>query len=347
MCKQIEARRKIAIKVPYEKFQCKKDNFTATLTVVNEKEENHLCKTSNYNRMNDGKGRPAVIVCPGGAYFFKCDREGMPVAKAFAKAGAAAFLLDYSVTPNRFPAALLEVAQSILYVRQHAAQYNINPDKIIVCGFSAGGHLAATIGAMWHQPFLWKALQTTREMLRPQGIILGYPVITTGENTHIDSCINLLGYENCTDLLESDWAAGYWLNGEMTQTQNCWNEQEQWELKKRYDELLTDYEKKEGDLQESLNILKAVSIEGQITANTPPAFIWTTFDDDLVPMENSMLFVEAMRKENIPVEFHLFPHGIHGLSLATEDISAMPDRQDISLTVQAWFSMALGWMESL
>lgn len=281
----------ITLKVPYEKFQCKKDDFVATLTVVEETVRNI---------------RPAVIVCPGGAYFFKCDREGMPVARAFAKAGMAAFLLDYSVTPNRFPAALLEVAQSILYVRQHAEQYNVNPDKIIVCGFSAGGHLAASIGTMWHQSFLWKALGTTKEMICPQGIILCYPVITTGKYTHIDSCVNLLGYENCKDLVAGN-------------TSN----------------------------QETSDVLKSVSIEKQITANTPPAFIWTTFDDDLVPMENSLLFVEAMRKEKIPVEFHLFPHGIHGLSLATRDISALPDGQDVSDAVQIWFSMALRWIEGL
>lgn len=325
----------IPLKVPYEKFHCKKDGFVATLTAIEEQEMTE-------DRKADEK-RPAVIVCPGGAYFFKCDREGMPVAKAFARAGAAAFLLDYSVTPNRFPAALLEVARSVQYVREHAQEYRVNPDNIIVCGFSAGGHLAACLGAMWQQPFLWQALETTKEMIRPDGIIPCYPVITTGEYTHVDSCVNLVGYENCGDLV-----TGYTLNQDMERTQNCWAEREKEELKKSYDKLLAQCEYYDNGVHyESASILQLVSLEKQVTSMMPPTFIWTTFDDDLVPMENSLLLVKAMRKQNVPVEFHLFPHGIHGLSLATEDISLMPDGSDVSQTVQAWFAMAWRWIESL
>ena len=81
--------------------------------------------------------RPAVIVCPGGAYRYKSEREGDPVAMRFLAAGIHAFVLQYSVAPNRYPAAFLELASAVAEVRKHASEWNVDPEKILVCGFSA------------------------------------------------------------------------------------------------------------------------------------------------------------------------------------------------------------------
>ena len=137
--------------------------------------------------------RPAVIICPGGAYAWISDREGEPVAEAFTAHGISAYVLSYTCAPNGyFPTALVEVFAAIRYVREHAAEHHIDPNRIYVCGFSAGGHAAAAAGVFWNHPIA-KSLGFEGTMHRPDGMILGYPVITDGEVAHRDSFRNLHG----------------------------------------------------------------------------------------------------------------------------------------------------------
>ena len=92
--------------------------------------------------------RPAVIICPGGSYQYTSLREAEPPAMAFLAAGIDAFVLHYSCAPQaRFPVALVQLARAVAHVRERAAQWNIDPRRIAVCGFSAGGHLAACLAA--------------------------------------------------------------------------------------------------------------------------------------------------------------------------------------------------------
>ena len=103
------------------------------------------------------KPRPAVIICPGGSYEFTSDREAEPVALAWNTRGYHAFVLRYSVAPSRFPCALFELATAVAFVREHAGEWNIDPEHIFVCGFSAGGHLTASLGVFWNSGFLKNA----------------------------------------------------------------------------------------------------------------------------------------------------------------------------------------------
>ncbi len=137
--------------------------------------------------------RPTVIVCPGGGYAFTSDREAEPIALRFNAAGMNAVVVRYSVAPVRFPTALLEVATAVRYVREEGVQYGCDPDKVFLIGFSAGGHLAASYGNFWNQPFVTQALGCAPAQLRPNGQILAYPVITSGPFAHHDSFHNLLG----------------------------------------------------------------------------------------------------------------------------------------------------------
>lgn len=142
--------------------------------------------------------RPAVIICPGGAYERKSDREAEIVAMRYLAAGIHAFVLQYSVAPSRYPSALLELAASVAHVRNHAREYHVDPNKIVIAGFSAGGHLCACLGNLWDEPFLEQALGIKRsvydkKMWKPDGMILSYPVITMGEFTHEKSRRLLLG----------------------------------------------------------------------------------------------------------------------------------------------------------
>lgn len=145
--------------------------------------------------------RPAVLVLPGGAYAMTSETEGEPVALKFAAAGACAFLLWYSVAPARFPQSLCEVLAAVRLIRQNAALWNIDPQRIAVCGFSAGGHLAASAGVFWERDFVKDALGGAGPSLRPDRLILCYPVLGGTRYTHRVSMENLLGENPSQTLL--------------------------------------------------------------------------------------------------------------------------------------------------
>ena len=124
--------------------------------------------------------RPAVIVCPGGAYSFLTDREGEPVAISFMQQGFDAFVLHYSLNEkSAYPGPLEDISRAVWLVRSHADQWNIDPDQITVCGFSAGGHLCALLGTQWNTPGLCERLQIPEGGNKPNAMVIGYGV--TGE----------------------------------------------------------------------------------------------------------------------------------------------------------------------
>jgi acetyl esterase/lipase len=146
--------------------------------------------------------RPAVLVCPGGGYTFCSDREAEPIALAFNGRGFHSFVLDYSCKPTGFPCAITELSKAIVYIRSIAAEYNIDPDQIFVCGFSAGAHLACSLGVYWNTDWLKEYTGISGEENRPNGMILGYPVITQKKGVrHTDSFKNwMCGKEEYADL---------------------------------------------------------------------------------------------------------------------------------------------------
>lgn len=131
--------------------------------------------------------RDAVIVLPGGAYFFLAEREGEPIAKQFLAAGFNAFVLYYSIGEGergaKFPRPVVDVSLAIAHIRRNAEKYNVNPDRIFVCGSSAGGHLAGSIGTYWNRS--WAAFDGMEKgENKPAGVILCYPVTSMFEFGH-------------------------------------------------------------------------------------------------------------------------------------------------------------------
>lgn len=139
------------------------------------------------------RARPLVIVVPGGGYQYCSDREREPIVMKFLAMGCHACILDYSVSPNRFPVALRELALAIATVRDHAKDWHVDPESVLVCGFSAGGHLACSIGTFWNRSVTYEGIGRKAEEVRPDGLILCYPVITSGEYCHAGSFEELLG----------------------------------------------------------------------------------------------------------------------------------------------------------
>lgn len=123
---------------------------------------------------------PAVIVCPGGGYRELSDREAEPVALKYAAAGFQVFVLRYTVGAKAvFPTSLIDLGKTIKYVRDNAQELNVRADQIAVCGFSAGGHLTASLGVYWNDEAVLSACNAQGRELRPDLLILGYPVIST------------------------------------------------------------------------------------------------------------------------------------------------------------------------
>lgn len=163
------------------------------------------CSLSAYIHNEDSSLRPAVIVCPGGSYRYHAAHEAEPVAMFYYNAGFNAFILRYSVAPKAADyAPLIEAAMSIKHIRENYEEYCVNPNKIVICGFSAGGHLAGSAGILWNIPEVRDAIGVTdgsapEGINRPDGIILCYAVITAGEYTHRGSIKNIAGTEDYTD----------------------------------------------------------------------------------------------------------------------------------------------------
>lgn len=235
--------------------------------------------------------RPLIIICPGGGYRYVSEREGEMIALQWNALGYHAVVLKYSVHPALYPTALLELATVMKIVKEHSAEWHVDSGRILVEGSSAGGHLAASYGMFWKKSFLAEKVGVKSEELRPAGMILHYPVITSGEYAHRDSFHMLLG--------------------------------------EKYEELK-----------------EALSLERQVSADTPPTFIWHTNEDGSVPAENSLLLALAMRRHNVPVELHLYAKGGHGLALADER-TMCSDGSGTEKECTSWVSLADMWMREV
>ncbi len=124
----------------------------------------------------------AVMVCPGGGYTHLSPREAEPIALAFAAAGYQAFVLYYSLQPERrYPQPFLDAAKAMNLIRERAEEWCVDSGKVAMCGFSAGGHLTAALSTLWDSPLITEA-GLSNEKARPDASILGYAVMMTGED---------------------------------------------------------------------------------------------------------------------------------------------------------------------
>ncbi len=150
----------------------------------------------------DGGERWAVLILPGGGYQVTAPTEGEPVALAFLNAGIQAFVLDYSVLPARWPQQLLEAAAALAFIRRNAEKYGVRPDRIAVCGFSAGGHLAGCLANLWGDGVIHETLGLAPGEARPDAAILCYPVVTAGAYAIRECFTRLTGMEKLPPELE-------------------------------------------------------------------------------------------------------------------------------------------------
>lgn len=205
--------------------------------------------------------RPALLIFPGGGYQRCSDREAEPVALSFSAQGFQTFVLRYSIKEkSKFPQPLLDAEGAIRALRTHADEWNLDPDKIAVCGFSAGGHLASCLATM------------SAPELRPNALILGYGAV--------DSAL------------------------------------------KRVD--------------------RPCPAE-HIDQNTPPTFIFHTWEDPVVPVSGSLSFAQALNRYSIPFEVHIFQNGQHGMATG-KPLSSNGVLENTDVDYSDWIRLCTNWL---
>jgi acetyl esterase/lipase len=242
-----------------------------------------------YLPAKDKANGTAVVVCPGGGYgALAVEHEGKEVAAWLASQGVTAFVLKYRLGPRyRHPAPLQDAQRALRTVRARADEWKLDPKRVGIWGFSAGGHLASTAGTHFDDGKPDADDPIERVGCRPDFLILAYPVITLKPpHAHMGSRRNLLGDKPTDELIDS---------------------------------LCNDQ---------------------QVTAKTPPTFLFHTDEDAGVVPENSILFYLALRKHKVPAELHVYEKGRHGVGLAT---GTPPGVKDAVLAT--WKDRLADWMK--
>lgn len=225
-----------------------------------------------------GEKKPAVIVCPGGAYQFLSDKEGEPIALKYNSEGFHSFVFCYHVGTDSYtkqPQPVIDLAKAVLVIKQHAEEWEVDPDKISICGFSAGGHLCAMYSSLWKEKWLYKTCGCKSEDLKISAAVLAYPMADY-------VLVENMRRENPTDLMDQ-------VNATMTGTANP-----------------------------DMEVVEKCSPLSYVNTDTVPCFIWHTYQDELLDVRNSLHFAERLAECQVPFELHIYEEGKHGLALACE-----------------------------
>lgn len=236
----------------------------------------------------DRSGKPCILICPGGGYTnLAAIHEGKDVAAFFNSMGYEAFVLMYRLNDaeqagSRFPAQHEDVTTAMRIIRSRASDLNIDPNKIGILGFSAGGHLAS-MGATMHLEAAPGAMDPLAKFSsRPSFAILIYPVISMKDSfAHKGSAEMLTGKEPNAALRDS------------------------------------------------------LSTYNRVSSKTPPTFIVFSSDDKSVPVQNGIVFYQALLKHGVKASMHVFDHGGHGYGMGPKDP-----------VLNQWPAMAVKWLES-
>lgn len=132
----------------------------------------------------------AIVIVPGGSYSFTSNREADPVAIEYQRQGFVTIVLRYTVK-TEYPVPMKELAFTVDYIRKNAFRYYIDKDKITIIGFSAGGHLTASYGYLYKKQEFLREVSLEADMIKPNCLVLSYPVITMGDLTHLESKLNI------------------------------------------------------------------------------------------------------------------------------------------------------------
>lgn len=228
----------------------------------------------------------ALLVMPGGAYRrIVLDKEGAALVPEFVdRLGYTLFVLRYRLPgeghENARDAPLADAQRAMRLVRARASEWSIDPHRIGAIGFSAGGHVAASLGTRHDEAVCAAVDAADRIDARPDFLLLMYPVIDMGRHAHAVSREHLLG------------------------------------------------------ASPSASDVAAYSLQNRVKPGMPPVFLLHANDDASVRVENTLLFFDALRVAQVPVELHLYPRGGHGFGV--RDIG--------DSTLRLWPRIADAWI---
>lgn len=237
--------------------------------------------------------KPMIIVIQGGSFNHLAPREGEPVALSYNSHGYHCAVMEYNLvqdTGKIYPDAGLDVLTTVKYFRDHAQELNIDPNKIVTLGFSAGGHVASTGNTMANLKKYAEKYHFEPAEVRPNATILGYPLID----------IEQLGFEVPAD---------------------------------QKDNLPAEPELKNSALG--------------VTRETPATFIFQAWDDPIVLISNSLEYLQALNKNHVSCEAHLFNKGAHGFSLARPEVVEKDKPWIDNPHAAHWFNLSLEWLDSV
>lgn len=268
------------------------------------------------------KKRPAIIICPGGSYLFTATKEGEPVAFRFLAKGYHTFVLRYRTyykervtdvnqTPSinetaHYPEHVYDLMESIRIIKENAEEWCIDTENIFVLGFSAGAHVAASLGVKWDDDELLKRFdnEVNSTLFKPKGILLCYPLL------NIQGLIDNL--EKNTDPI-------------IKQQANVINQAVFG---------IPNPTKAQIDNAKIINCLRD---------DMPPVFLWHTYDDQITSAKDSAELVSELIRHNVHCEFHMFAQGKHGMALCDETSSST--LSDINKECAEWVKLADNWMK--
>jgi acetyl esterase/lipase len=223
-----------------------------------------------------------VIICPGGGYrILASEHEGTDVAKYFNSIGIHALVLKYRIPsddhqPDKKIAPLQDAQRAVQLVREHAKDWKVDPSKVGIMGFSAGGHLASSLAVHYDDI---KIKENNKISVRPDFQILGYPVISFSKFSHVGSRKNLLGKDSTESMMN------YFSN------------------------------------------------EMHVNSNTPIAFLVHAKDDKVVPIENSFIYVDALKSNGVEAELFVYETGGHGFGMINKTSS------------ESWINAMKSWLQ--
>ena len=273
------------------------------------------------DKMLGGLKRPAILICPGGGYMKCATQEAEPVALRFAAMGYHTFVLRYSTYfsldsegtfPKEkedikvrehciFPNPMLEIAKAMLLIREHSQEWNVDIDRIGICGFSAGAHNVAMYANNWNSELVSNYFKASSEKIRPVAVILGY-IAGDYYFTKID---------------------------EIEETKELF-------FRVSYTAIVGKQELSDEDIER-------MSPSKHVNRDTPPTFLWATYEDHTVSVKNTLKLAESLADNRIPFEVHIFEEGHHGLSLATQESAKV--KMQINQDAAKWVELAEAWLQ--
>lgn len=270
--------------------------------------------------------RPAMIICPGGAYLKTATREREVIAARFLGMGFHAFVLRYHTyivagdpasgdggegAPRRldrgshYPVQVIDLMQAMSYVREHAEPWHVDPELIYALGFSAGGHIVGSLAERFDDAALLDRAGAEPSAVKPRGVLLCYPMVDGG-------LVRDVMEDEGRD--QGDPFSGSVLSQALFGTSDPSEE---------------DY--------------GSVDLSRGVRPDMPRMFVWQTSEDDLLDAADTVSFVAAAMRAGASCEFHLFQRGQHGLALCDETTALKPE--DVNRAAAAWLGLAKAWLD--